>query len=270
MTLQGGGGAGPSPTGILRVDGLCDRFEAAWTRDERPRIEDFLESLDDADSGAAFRELLALELALRRAGGEAPSHDEYAGRFPSRAEVIESLFTAGQSRQPTQLGSDEPDGASNATFAAAGMTGGPGPMDLRTGPVPEGYELLEVVGRGGMGVVYRARQVRLNRLVALKMVSAASYASQEALLRFLAEAEAIARLRHPNVVQVYDRGECDGLPFYSMEYFAAGSLSGRIDGTPWPAVAAARILEPVAPGSRRGAPAGDHPPRPQAGQHLAG
>ena len=99
-----------------------------------------------------------------------------------------------------------------------------------------------------MGVVYRAIQVRLKRVVALKMVSAGGYASPEVLARFLAEAESIARLRHPNVVQVYDRGECEGLPFYSMEYFAAGSLGQRIDGTPWAAFAAARVVEQVSRG----------------------
>jgi serine/threonine-protein kinase len=99
-----------------------------------------------------------------------------------------------------------------------------------------------------MGVVYRARQVRLNRTVALKMISAGDHATPEALARFLAEAEAVARLRHPNVVQVYDRGECDGLPFYSMEFFAGGSLARRCDGTPWPALDAARAVEQVARG----------------------
>jgi eukaryotic-like serine/threonine-protein kinase len=243
MTTQGGAGARASPTCMLRVDGLCDRFEAAWAGAARPRIEDFLEGLGDAEAGTAFRELLALELALRRAGGEEPSPADYRSRFPARAPAVDSAFEAGPTHEPTQIVAD-PHGATNTTFAIDG----PGPIELRPGPVPEGYELLEVIGRGGMGVVYRARQVRLNRLVALKMVSAGGYASQEARLRFLAEAESIARLRHANVVQVYDRGECEGLPFYSMEYFAAGSLSGRVDGTPWPAIAAARTLEQVARG----------------------
>jgi eukaryotic-like serine/threonine-protein kinase len=249
VTLKGGDGAGQSPTGMLRVDGLCDRFEAAWGRAERPRIEDFLSDLGDADSGAALGELVALELALRRAAGDEPSRDEYTARFPARAAVIDSLFAEGSTRQPTQLGSDAPGGVSHLTFGVGGsLAERAAARDLRSSPVPEGYELLEVIGRGGMGVVYRARRVRLNRLVALKMVSAGGYASQEALLRFLGEAESIARLRHANIVQVYDRGECDGLPFYSMEYFAAGSLAQRIGGTPWPAVAAARALEQVARG----------------------
>jgi hypothetical protein len=249
VTLKGGDGAGRSPTGMLRVDGLCDRFEAAWARAEQPRIEDFLSDLGDADSDAALGELVALELALRRAVGDEPARDEYAARFPARTAVIDSLFADGSSRQPTQLASRPPGGASNLTFGAGGsLADKAAARDLRSSPVPEGYELLEVIGRGGMGVVYRARQVRLNRLVALKMVSAGGNASPEALLRFLAEAESIARLRHANIVQVYDRGDCDGLPFFSMEYFAAGSLAQRIDGTPWPAVAAARALEQVARG----------------------
>src|SRR4051812_10889173 len=90
-------------------------------------------------------------------------------------------------------------------------------------PEIPGYIVEAVVGRGGMGVVYRARHLKLNRAVALKMLLAGSYASPIELARFKREAEAVAALTHPNIVQVYDVGEVDGHPYYTMEFVAGQS-----------------------------------------------
>ena len=116
---------------------------------------------------------------------------------------------------------------------------------LREGPVPaiDGYEILGVLGRGGMGVVYRARQVLLNRPCALKMILAGAHAGALAAVRFLAEAEAIARLKHPNIIQIHHIGEADGLPYFELEYVEGGSLDKLLDGTPWPARRAAGLVE---------------------------
>jgi WD40 repeat protein len=99
-----------------------------------------------------------------------------------------------------------------------------------------------------MGVVYKARQVRLNRPCALKMILAGAHATPEAAARFLAEAEAIARLQHPHIVQIHHIGEADGLPFFELEFVPGGSLDRRLDGTPWPPGRAAHLAEQLARG----------------------
>jgi WD40 repeat protein/serine/threonine protein kinase len=106
----------------------------------------------------------------------------------------------------------------------------------------KGYEIIEEIGRGGMGVVYKARQEGLKRLVALKMILSAGHASAAELARFLIEAEAVARLHDPNIVQVYQVGDQDGRPFLALEFVEGGSLVERLDGTPVPPRLAARFV----------------------------
>jgi eukaryotic-like serine/threonine-protein kinase len=111
-------------------------------------------------------------------------------------------------------------------------------------PLPDvnGYEILEVIGHGGMGVVYRARQLGLNRIVALKMVLAGVNASPQNLGRFQAEAESVAQLAHPNIVQIYEIGEQAGCPFLALEYVSGGSLAQQLDGTPVAARQSAELV----------------------------
>jgi tRNA A-37 threonylcarbamoyl transferase component Bud32 len=109
-----------------------------------------------------------------------------------------------------------------------------------------GYEILGELGRGAMGVVYQARQAKPNRLVALKMILAGGHASEADLARFATEAEAIARLQHPNIVQVYEVGTHEGQSFFSLEFCAGGSLDRKLGGTPLPPVEAARLVETLA------------------------
>jgi serine/threonine protein kinase len=113
-------------------------------------------------------------------------------------------------------------------------------------PVVPGYELLEELGRGGMGVVYKARQLALQRTVAVKMVLTGAHVGPKELVRFRAEAEVIARLQHPNIVQIYDVGEVSGRPYFVLEFVAGGSLDQHLQGRPHPVRPAAQFVETLA------------------------
>jgi serine/threonine protein kinase len=134
--------------------------------------------------------------------------------------------------QPTPC-SDEPG-------AAPDRSGAP-----ETASVP-GFTILGKLGHGGMGVVYKARQEVPPRYVALKMIRAEATFSAERRRRFKLEAEAAARLQHSNIVQVYEVGEIQGRPYYSMEFCAGGSLADRLDGSPLPPIEAAKLIKSLA------------------------
>jgi WD40 repeat protein len=124
-----------------------------------------------------------------------------------------------------------------------GTAGEESPGEVREGPPTlPGYDILGELGRGGMGVVYKARQRGLNRLVALKMPPAGAHE----LARFRREAEALAQLQHPNIVQVHEVGEHTGRCYFSLEYVSGGSLAQKLTGAPLPARQAAELLEILA------------------------
>src|SRR5262245_31529396 len=176
------------------------------------------------------------------------------GRTPTGVRPMSNAPPKGPfpPEHPSGTTPDVPRAERTASHAPAGSpsdqpTLGPGVADLlgSRDAIP-GYELLAELGRGGMGVVYEARQVKANRLVALKMILAGGHAGAAELARFRTEAEALARLQHPNIVQIFEVSEHAGRPFFSMELCGGGSLAKKLRGTPLPAREAARLVRTLA------------------------
>ncbi|MBX7103326.1 MAG: serine/threonine protein kinase [Gemmataceae bacterium] len=189
-----------------QIDAVCDAFEAAWANVPRPKIEDFLDSFSAQHRPAALRELVVLDIYLRGQQGETVTFAEYVSRFP---DLPSASFTS--------LLADER-------------------------PTIPGFEIERELGRGGMGIVYLARQLTLDRLVAIKMVIDGALTSPERRLRFLFEAELAARVRHPNVVAIHDVAAHAGRPYLVLEYVDGGSLADRLaNGRPTYREAAALV-----------------------------
>lgn len=135
-----------------------------------------------------------------------------------------------------------PDTAQRKSGPGTGDRGGPGGTD---GERWGDYKLLEPIGRGAMGTVFKARHVPLNRLVALKLIGQGRGASAHERKRFLREAEAVARLQHPHIVTLYEAGEVNGQPYLAMEYVPGATLSESIAGNPLPPPRAAEYLQSI-------------------------
>lgn len=225
---------------VLRMD-QCDR----WSSGDRVPAESYFDAYPSlwAEADCTF-ELIYSEFLLREERGEEPTVHEYIGRFPEHGarlrmqiELHSAIDDLGPAGRETASCADSDGPLSLSDTRASGA---------RPLPAIPGYEILGLLGRGAMGIVYRARQMRLNRLVALKMLLAGEFAHREHLARFRAEAEAAARLHHPNIVQIYDLGEHDGLPFLSLEYIEGGTLAEWLTEGPLAPRDAARLIATLA------------------------
>jgi WD40 repeat protein len=212
-------------------------IDLRWRRNVPRRAESYLAGFPTLSNDPELAvDIIYAEYLARERSGERPVATEYRQRFPAFAEELSRQIGLHRALETVDDDRDVEVGPSELSETSLFES----PADPPQFDVS--YEILEEIGRGGMGVVYRARQVALNRFVALKMVRAVDATNQELLARFRSEARAVASLRHPNIVQVYDFGEHDGLPFLAMELIEGGTLAARLNGNPWPARPAAALM----------------------------
>jgi eukaryotic-like serine/threonine-protein kinase len=225
------------------VNRTCEAFEAAWRAGRPISITDGLASSRPDGPSELFRELLGLEIELRREAGQAPAVEEYVARFPDRESIVRSVFSEAPSTQ-----ADRRDTAREIAEAATVRppSDGSGMPELSAQGTIGEYELIEELARGGMGVVYKARHKGLKRLVALKMILSGSMATPEERQRFLREAELAANLDHPHIVPIYEVDEHEDRPYFSMKLVDGGSLSRQAARYRDDPRAAARLVSIVA------------------------
>jgi WD40 repeat protein/tRNA A-37 threonylcarbamoyl transferase component Bud32 len=239
---------------------------SCWLLGRRVTVEDYLARHPElAADAAAVLDLICGEFVLRRQMGEQPTTQEYATRFPQYApllghqpELHQALSEPPASCPTSRITDPPPDDEA----AAAETIIQPQPSDPVTrewqlaGAAPAGggepaaivgdYEILGELGHGGMGVVYKARHRTLGRVVALKMIRHAELSGPREWRRFRAEAEAVARLQHPGVVQVFEVGEHEGRPYIALEFMEGGSLARRLTGEAMSPPAAGQLVESLA------------------------
>ncbi len=212
---------------------IHDDLVSRWNRADRKLSEDYFQRFPQvaADPELALDIVYCEFLACERTGG-LPKLDEYLQRFPVLSVALTEQVRLHHALSTLEDSEDTEAGAAR-------------PIDQSLPSEPY-YDILEQIGSGGMGVVYRARQTTLNRDVALKMLRAIDAGNPELLARFRSEARVVASLHHPQIVQVFDYGEHEGLPYLAMELISGGSLADLLNGTPWSPRAAAQLLARLA------------------------
>jgi WD40 repeat protein/serine/threonine protein kinase len=228
----------PSLDLLAWVDEIADQFETAWRSLAPPQVADYVGDATGPRRVALLLELVKLDRAYRRRLGEERCVKDYLAAFPE----LRGLIPTAEDVPHPELGRS----SSHVSFSTSQPSIGSIGPDPENGPRIRGYEVLDELGHGGMGVVYRARQLSLNRVVALKMILSGGYVGPQQRARFRTEAEAAACLQHPNIVSIYEVGEQDGQPYCAMEYIAGGNLGQRLGAIPQPPHQAARLVETLA------------------------
>jgi tetratricopeptide (TPR) repeat protein len=280
MSIANGGDFNPSPGDRRWCEDAAERFEDCWIAGSGPEIEDYLPA-EGPRRWALLVELVRVDLEYRLKAGQAARVEEYIERFPELAGDRDTVLTLVQDeyrlrrrverdltrqeyieRLPDyreQLLADpslatmagaEAEGASPGIVSAIPTTlaeeGPPPSVAVPGAPTLAGYEILDELGHGAMGVVYLAGQIEPKRPVALKMILPGAGAWPGMLERFRIEADAVARLKHPNIVEIHEVGVQGGRPFICLEYAPGGSLARKLAGTPQPPADAARMVQTLA------------------------
>lgn len=213
-------------SGRIRIDAVCDAFEKCWKSEEisgRPDLREFLDRVTDKHRERLATELLLIDRHYAGLAGGAIGREEYLAKYPELELAISRAFAAEQGTID-----------SHATVPSGnmptidGLRGGENPKPQRIGETVRyfgDYELIDEIARGGMGVVYRAKQISLNREIALKMILSGQIAGDDQIRRFQLEAEAAANLDHPGIVPIYDIGQHEGQHYFSMKLIKGQTLS---------------------------------------------
>jgi tetratricopeptide (TPR) repeat protein len=229
------------------LDSLLDEQSRSWLSGRRPAVEELLGDSSLRHDPEAQLDLIYNEIVLREQLGERPSAQEYFTRYPHLREALALQFEVhgamddiAGAENDSELLVATPKLDGHATISDAGDW--PGGEPPRYGH----YEVVQLLGRGGMGVVYKARDPRLRRFVALKAFEPGRAPTPRELSRFRTEAESVAKLHHPNVVQIFEVGDASGLPFLALELAEGGTLADRLRRLPFAPRAAAELVETLA------------------------
>jgi WD40 repeat protein/tRNA A-37 threonylcarbamoyl transferase component Bud32 len=207
---------------LQRIDEVCLAFEKAWKTGTPPQVEPYLGDMAEPERGVLLGELLRLDLDYLQRRGQTPTVEQYQARFPDQQAVVAEVFQEHRARAPEV----RPPGTRLRYFGD--------------------YEILNEIAQGGMGIVYKARQLSLGRLVALKMIRSGQLASAHEVERFHREAQAAANLQHPNIVAIHEVGEHERQHYFSMDFVDGPSLAQLIAGSPQPAIQSASYVRTIA------------------------
>jgi eukaryotic-like serine/threonine-protein kinase len=234
------------------LDAVLDEQNVRWGQGDRPAAEEFFERFPALRGNPdAALDVIYQEVLLRRDLGERPQPEEFIRRFPFLSKLlIIAQFAADEAMRsaeaPTGPPGDEGGGLSADDADATTLGDAAGADDRGAFPSFPGYELIGVIGQGGMGVVYKARNTRLGRVVALKTITELDLKKPSQTGRFLDEARAAARLQHPNIITVHEIGEHQGRPYFVQEFVDGGDLKKRLADKPMAVRASAELVETLA------------------------
>ncbi len=230
---------------------LLDRQRNRWCQGERVSVEAILSEVSSSESEKLSSDwilsLICNEQVLREEEGDMPSLEEYQQRFPQLSEALRIQWELDQLIKGS-MGSELEDCSLERVGVGETIFESRGRFQKSAATSMPRYEIREKVGQGAIGVVYEAWDRQLRRPVALKRLKAGLDASSSELERMQSEAEAIAQIRHANIVQIYDIGDEGGLPYIAMEFCRGGTLASRIQGKPMEIRQAVELVRQIASG----------------------